>query len=253
MMRGHAPLRAGRNVNRRLFQPNGHIRPGARSRGVRTAVRAGYTRTGGAFNRMNRRTRRGLLKQLKNYDSLSLAISSGAGAYSAPSTQNNGLFLLNIIQGTDIGQRIGRKIYIKSCYIKGTINFVPATGNVGTDFARLYLIWDKQANGAAPATTDVWSNNVVGKEMINLDNNERFRIIKTETVEFQSAAGVSGAYDSQVKTVEWFIKNVNLEVPINSTNGVITEFKSNNLVLFFGSLNNLCTFTGASRIRYYDQ
>nr|WAE42742.1 MAG: capsid protein [Cressdnaviricota sp.] len=254
LVRGRVPLRAGRRVNRRLFTAAGAPRPGTRVAryGARTRVRAGYTRTGGSFARLNRRSRGGLLKQLKNYDNLSQAISSGGGNISSPNTQNSGQILVGMPQGTDVGQRIGRKIYAKSIYIKGTIQFVPGTGTVGTDFARLWLVWDKQANGTSPSSTDVWSNNVIGKEMVNLDNNERFRILKCETVEFQAAAGVSGAYDSQVKTIDWYMK-LAMEVPMNSTAGAIGEFKSNNLVLFFGSLNNLCTFTGASRLRYYDQ
>lgn len=217
-----------------------------RGTGKRRLFRRGYDRTGGRYFK-----RGGFRKEVKNFDQTSMAIASGSGTYQNPTTPANGELLVGLAQGTAATQRIGRKFTVKSIQMRHLINFVPGAGAVGTDMAKWVLVHDRQANGASPANTDVFSASNVGQDLLNLDNSKRFRVLATGTEYFQAAAGVSGAYDSQVRNIDFF-KKLNIRVEMNSTAGAITEIKDNNLLLFFGSTNNLCTLTGNARIRFYD-
>lgn len=77
-------------------------------------------------------------------------------------------------QGDDIANREGRQITMRSLEIKLT-NF--ATSGDGLDqFQRVLIVLDKQANGSAPAITDILTANNVSAPR-NLNNSKRFKII----------------------------------------------------------------------------
>lgn len=119
-------------------------------------------------------------------------------ATSPPSTLLNGC-----IAGSQNYNRIGRKIFMKSLQVRGYIH--AATDGTATEgLFRMIIVYDKQSNGAAPAYTDVIrSQNVSGvnsssaADMINLDNRDRFIILRDRafamsqqsTVATQAVAG----------------------------------------------------------------
>lgn len=91
--------------------------------------------------------------------------------------------LLNApIRGTDIFNRTGRKIYMKSVHIKGYLNSV-ATTSLDAQFLRLMLVYDANPNTGTPLITDVLlpsANGAATSVMshVNLDNRQRFRIVR---------------------------------------------------------------------------
>lgn len=259
---GTAAHRFNPYARRQLFPRN--ARGGAyRRRAPRGVARArpfrrGFDRSGGAF-----RSARQLMMELKNWDqsftiagSATMLMPAGAlvasGALGAP--------LVGLAQGNTQNQRVGRRIRLKSLIVKGTL----ASGGGATpdDWAVLVLLLDRQSNGAIPAAGDVWSaagGGAVGTHAYdlarNLDNDKRFKILKSEKFTLQAGAGVAGAYDAVNVPVDWYIK-FNMNVEIGNTNvtnvGNITEFKENNLYLCMVSANGTCNLTGLTRVRYYD-
>nr|WAE43933.1 MAG: capsid protein [Cressdnaviricota sp.] len=223
---------------------SGYKRRRVGKRSYRTGRLAGrYRSTQGRLN-----------KELKNFDNLGGFFPlSNTGALVLPSSQATGALLVGLGQGTSANTRTGRKILVKKVQVKGQVVFTPGAGAAGTDVFKWFLVHDKQANGAYPSSiNDIWSVATTGAEMRNLDTTHRYRVLQTGSMEFQSGAGISGAYDpiSRALDVE---ANCNCLVEMSSTAGAITEIKSNNLFFVCGTMNGLCIFSGSSRIRFYDQ
>jgi len=62
--------------------------------------------------------------------------------------------LLNgVATGDDFTDRTGRKIVMKSIYIRGLVKFIDTSS--GPTLCRLIIIYDNQTNGAAPVMTDM--------------------------------------------------------------------------------------------------
>lgn len=254
----------GRVVNQRWYRgPNYNpiYAAGAYSRS-RTSGYSGYKRrrvgkrsyrTGRLAGRY-RSTQGRLNKELKNFDNLSaLTIILNAGALQLPSSLNSGALLVGLGQGTTANTRTGRKILVKKIQVKCQAVFSPSTGTAGTDVLKWFLVQDKQANGAYPSSiNDIWTTATTGLEMRNLDTTHRYRVLSSGMMEFQSGAGISGAYDPIVRQLE-IEHPCNILVEMSSTAGAITEIKSNNIYLICGTMNGLVSITGSSRIRFYDQ
>lgn len=83
--------------------------------------------------------------------------------------------LLNgVATGADFTDRVGRKIVMKSLYMKGIIK--PIDNNIGNTLCRLIVVYDKQPNGAAPGITDVLKSSSPSAQL-NMNNRDRFNII----------------------------------------------------------------------------
>jgi len=82
---------------------------------------------------------------------------------------------LNLVAtGTDFTNRIGRKILMRSIYIRYRVNnFDNSSVN---NCSRVILVSDMQTNGALPAITDVLDT-IHAESQVNLNNRDRFRII----------------------------------------------------------------------------
>jgi len=162
---------------------------------------------------------------------------------------------LNLIpQGATDVTRIGRKCVIKSIYIKGNVAMVPAANATASISNYLWVIWDKQANGAVPAQSEVMTSTSVNTALHNLSNAGRFVILKKFKFILNSHAGVTTAYNNTRRDVEWY-KQCNIPIEFSSTAGAITEIKSNNLFLMYGSVggDDLTSFAGICRLRFSDE
>lgn len=151
-------------------------------------------RTGGNYNQIYRRYNpragryyKGAGPEVKYLD-IKGAIQysdTAVGANTAGSSSLPVLELLNgCVQGTDSTTRIGRKICMKS--IQGRWTFTLQTAAAGTQAAgvvagqaRLLIVYDKQANGAAPIATDILQDGTTSslQSPLNLNNRERFIVL----------------------------------------------------------------------------
>lgn len=213
---------------------------------VRTQfVVPGVTRTGGAYNRY-RGAKNPNAPELKYFDT-ALNFSFDATG-EVPATGQLSL----IPQGDTATTRDGRQATIKSVQIRARLDFVPAAGATAQTTTTMYLVLDKQCNGAAAAVTDVFVQNALTVAMLNLDNSDRFIILKKWSHTWGATAGATTAYNNSVKRIEWY-KKCNIPITWNSTTGAITEIRSNNIFLLAGADANgddLVTLTGNCRLRF---
>lgn len=157
-----------------------------------------------------------------------------------------------IPQGVTESTRVGRKCTVKSIQLRG-IAYSSAT--IPQDLCYLYVVLDKQCNGAAAAVTDVLTSNVMSTALINLSNSERFVILKRILLSPKAGAGVSAAYAPALVRFDFYHK-CNIPLEFSSTTGAITEIKSNNIFLLAGctgTSDDAISCAGSARLRFSDQ
>lgn len=169
------------------------------------------------------------------------------------------------VNGAELYQRVGRKIYMKSLQIRGIIQ---NTATDIQDMLRIAVVYDSQPNAALPVNLNaVFQDSNAGAATsvfseINLINRQRFKILKDYQIMIPSvfnAAGVLtnvGFYDQKTESfsLNWFIKLRGLEAVFNATNGgTIADITSGSIFLVtFCSSATDWSFEFTSRLRYYD-
>lgn len=155
--------------------------------------------------------------------------------------------LLNgVAQGTTPTSRIGRKILQQSLFLR--VQLAKSPTMTGESPLRILVVQDMQANGAAPAGTDVLASNEITSPM-NLNNVERFKVILDK--EFKL-----GAIDCTACAYKWY-KKFKLPVAFNTgSTGNITDITTGSLYMLTFS-NGLFATTAPSgevytRIRFTD-
>lgn len=161
---------------------------------------------------------------------------------------------LNLIpQGVTESTRVGRKCVLKSIQGRWDILYVPSSGATATTSYAIYLVLDKQANGAAAAMTDVFTGTSATQALHNLSNSQRFVVLKKWVQTMTSPAGVSTAYNNVLQHIDWYTK-CNIPLEFSGTTGAITELRSNNVFLLAGANNtdDAITVSGNVRVRFSD-
>jgi len=210
----------------------------------------GFTRRAGFYQRYGRAARSVGLRPEKKFFDTALSFSFDTTMEASTSAATGDIVL--IPQGDTESTRDGRECVIKSVQIRGTIIFAPGAGTVAQATGYLYLVLDTQANGANPAITDIFTAAAANNNMLNLANSGRFRVLKKWTINLKSSAGVSTAFAPVSIPLEYY-KRCNIKMQFSSTTGAVTEIRSNNLILAFGSdttVDDLISFTGTSRVRF---
>lgn len=173
--------------------------------------------------------------------------------------------LCNPSVGADMTNRVGRRITIKSAYIKGRLQVegaaTPNNVQVGAQHCRFILFMDYQPNGAAPLVTDLLVSATPASHL-NLNNRDRFKILSdkewvldpfilsnTATQSYASTSGVS-------KFVKKF-KALNEDVVFSTSTASIADITSGALYMFWigsqaAGANTDANFIGATRVRYSD-
>lgn len=164
--------------------------------------------------------------------------------------------LLTIAQGVDENQRVGRKCVIKSIQLRGSTVGVPAAAASFATTVYLYVVLDKQCNGAAAAVTDVFTSADLSKAFRVLDNQDRFVILKKLRMRHVSQAGVTTAYNVTNIPFDFYKKcNIPIEYDNSVTTGAIGSIRSNNIFLIAGAdsqSDDLVTLGGNCRVRFSD-
>lgn len=157
-----------------------------------------------------------------------------------------------IPQGDTSTTRDGRQATITSIQIRASMVYAPGAGAVATGQSFLYLVLDKQCNGAAAAVTDVFTSATLAGAMFNLDNSDRFVILKKWVHVWNPPAGATTAFNNVTQSIEYF-KKCNIPMSWSSTAGAITEIRSNNIFLIAGSnaaIDDTIAVGGTCRLRF---
>ncbi len=206
----------------------------------------GRDRVGGFYGRYAGRN-----AELKFHDvDLDDAVVAQAGGLTAT---------INIIaQGTTESERIGRKCTIRQVHWRYRLA-LPTQDAIATpassDTCRVILYQDKQCNGATAAITDVLESADI-HSFRNLANSGRFVILmdKMHTLTYQGLSSDAANVMNQGQVVREFTYNKTCSIPIeyNSTVGVITEIRSNNLGVLLISSSGVIGLNSKFRLRYSD-
>lgn len=210
---------------------------------LRGRVARGFTRRAGYYGRFS-----GPNAELKFFDTaISFTVDTTG---EVPATGQ----LTLIPQGVTESTRVGRKCVVKSLQFRGIASFVPAAAAVASGAISIFVMQDKQTNGAAAAFTDVFDGTNANASLRNLANQSRFRMLKKIEMAFNSTAGATTAYNNVTRNIDFFLK-CNIPLEFSSTTGAITELKSNNIFLLAGASGNiddLVTISGNARVRFSD-
>lgn len=199
------------------------------------------------------------------------ASGTGTGSLTNLNFNSTGsVVLLNgVAQGTDYNARVGRKIVMKSLYVRGMI-YIEAAVSGGTlsatipaQAARLILIADMQTNGAAPGLGDIIQTTGTSPNIeaqLNLNNRDRFKVLKDKVYTFgtmstDDGGGISAGVGPAMHSVKIY-KKLNMETIFGGTDATIGSITSGGLYLVAigsvaaGPADVNCRLT--SRIRFTD-
>lgn len=163
-----------------------------------------------------------------------------------------------IPQGDTQSTRDGRLARLKSIQFRGIITGPTTASSTNLDFVfYMWVILDRQANGAAAAVTDVFTNTLGASALINLNNSKRFRILHKEVIA-PNTAGWTMNNTSAANVLAWpveFFLPVNILMDWDSTTGAITEIKSNNVFIIAGvsgagAIDDEYSVAGNARVRF---
>jgi len=150
--------------------------------------------------------------------------------------------------GSSAITRLGRRIIIKSIYVRATI-FKAAT-TTGEQVNRAMIVYDKQANATAPTGAQVLLvDSVVGVN--DLGNARRFVTLMDKVFTTSAVGGVQD--DSHIE----FYKKCNLPVDYNvGTAGTVADIQSGSLHMISWNSGGLLTAAPAGqftiRVRFID-
>jgi len=168
--------------------------------------------------------------------------------------------LCTIPQGDGQSEREGRKVVVKSILFNGQITFVPGAAANAGDVVYLYLVQDRQCNGAAATVANndtgifTSSGSNLSVAVPCLANESRFKILKKWSIPMNATAGITTQYSTMAKPLHFYKQcAIPIEYDASVNTGAIGSIRSNNLFLVAGSGNQLDDTTqciGTLRLRY---
>lgn len=165
------------------------------------------------------------------------------------------LTLVNgVAQGTDFTNRIGRKTVIKSLLFNASVVYNAAGSLPIGDICRLMVVWDSQANSAAPAVTDILATADPYSGM-NLNNRDRFQIIWDKRFAMNPATYAAGALTAGAPNTKWITKykRCHKECIFSNTGATIASIQTGSIYFLQISQNTAnCSTNMYIRIRFVD-
>lgn len=166
---------------------------------------------------------------------------TGATTFSTP------VLLNGLAEGTSATTRIGRKIVMKSLLLRYTWS-LGATSTRGA-CCRIIIVYDRQANTAAPAVTDILlTNNVLSPN--NLSNNERFVCLVDEITQPVSV-------ENNYQVMGQVYRKINLMTRFDDgTGATIADVTTGSVYMMVAQTGGVATespvLTYRTRIRFLD-
>lgn len=182
--------------------------------------------------------------ELKNIDVTSpfpALVAAGAG-FTNPNLLNG------VAQGTTATTRLGRRIVMKSLFIRATIRLAATTAGEST--VRFLVVYDKQTNAVAANNADVFEVPANIMSPMNLGNSNRFKVLCDKVIPCLGATGPSSI------VFQKYIK-MNHPVEFNSGSaGTVGDIQTGSVYAYCGQDGGLITAapvtTAYTRIRFSD-
>lgn len=160
---------------------------------------------------------------------------------------------MGVTQGDAATNRDGNVIKVKNIRICGRVAQVPAAAATSAGIFYLWVVLDKQPNGAALSVLDYLNTTVAGSALPNPAFEWRFKTLAKIVIPLNSQAGATTAYNNQAMPVDFYYKfKTPLEVRYNGNAGTVADLATNNLCLVAGAadVDDTISFTGTARIRF---
>lgn len=171
------------------------------------------------------------------------------------------------VQGADMNQRIGRKTCIRTIDVRGNIfcelgnSLQP--GNTKAGCVKVMLLWDTQPGGAVATPGEIWNVGGTPHSGINMNNRDRFKVIRTKTMSFDpmlistTATQSYAAWGHTNEDFHFYVKNLSLETVFSTSAGTIADIATGSLLIAFiadtsTGLNSDFNTNFVSRVRYSD-
>lgn len=152
-----------------------------------------------------------------------------------------------IAQGLDDGQRIGDSVRIKKIELRQFLS--QSTAATAGDLFRTLIVYDKQANGAAPTFAQVITDNTAGGYLaIGTPNNvyispggmgtSRFKILYDKLNVFDQQVALAGT-TSQISRENHIVLNkLNLPINYSGTGSTVASIASGSVYILTVGVNN---------------
>lgn len=178
--------------------------------------------------------------------------------------------LLNpVLSGAGFFNRIGAKLNMKSLRVRG---FIQNISTCVQDAGRIIIFYDRQTNGAAPSIdtllqtrNNAGTASTTGLSEINLDNRDRFVILRDKHIILPSCtneAGVLTNYAPQITTqgdksefiFDEFIKLKGLQTMYSASTGLVGDIRTGGLFMVLVCENSTANYQmrWSARLRYFD-
>jgi len=183
-----------------------------------------------------------------------------------PISTTASITLLNgVALGSDNFNRIGREITMKYLRVKGDIRETGVAG--GNEYCRIAIVYDRQANFAAPVYTDIFAvttnagvQSSTAESLPNEAKADRFLILKDFTVSLPSStAGVASGNNVPFDTtlIDWYIPLKGLGVKFLGTGSTIASITAGSLYMVVigraaAAGTEVWEFTGSLRLNYVE-
>lgn len=216
-----------------------------------------FTRAMVARRWQQKRRRRPTMLRMKVRDEIKQVdiVSANYAFFTTPVlTLINGMAL-----GSDNFNRIGRKVFMKSIQVRGSIR--PSLTTTLAEYMRIALVYDRQPNGAAPAYADIFqmttqagATSSTSESLPNEANKNRFSIIKDFQYDYPGNVGPN-QNTSPSQVINWFIPLKDSVTHYLGTTAAVASITTGSL--YFVMVSRALAvgvaewqFTGAFRLRY---
>lgn len=165
-----------------------------------------------------------------------ITLETTGSTFAATAIFDTPVFIGGLTQGTGRSERIGRKVHFKSLLMRFNISTTATIGSY-----RLLVVYDKQANGAVPAITDILVSTAALAPM-NLNNADRFVILFDCLINIQ---------DINLQSV---YRKINMERMHSGTTSAITDVTSGSFLYLKAPIKaaDAATMDITFRFRYTD-
>lgn len=221
-------------------------------------VPLGMLRLGGNFGRFGRLGEKKFVDVLQPQVATTATgtIHPTATATTTPATAMTAGSYLQIAQGDQEYQRIGKEVTITKLMIRGQITILQDS-TLFADVVRVIILQDQQCNGAAPTVNQIL--NFTGQPVSvnsfnNIENSKRFITICDQTYQINAVA--NEGTDGKEFTVPFEIfKKVNIPIvyDTSATTGALATIRSNNILGVVISRNAATVINYNMRLRYSDK
>ncbi len=163
----------------------------------------------------------------------------------------------DILQGDGPSERIGRQVTLTKIFWRwNLLNTITSAGTNET--VRLFIILDKQVNGAVSPPSLIWTDEVNWQSFNGMLEIGRFRTLyDSGPLDLQKTAGAgngtTNSFSGETRSGEVFLKNLKIKLQFDASTGTISDLTQNHISFWAAArVGGIVSVTSEVRLRYMD-